>query len=142
MGFKILVIVLGGALTAGGLGQFIRSWYYGDIAGREATAVGTLQSASDGSRGWDFEFSLQHDGRSFHSFDRQCTTPSNHGDCKAGDPVTVYFDPSNPDRSMLNEFGAESRSHTKTVAWMLPAGLILLLLVGFDGRIGQKREPS
>ncbi len=142
MSFKILVVVLGGALTAGGLGQFIRAWYYSDIARREATAVGTLQSASHSSRGWDFEYSFQHDGKTFHSFDRQCTTPSNQGNCKAGGPVTVYYDPSAPDRSLLNEFGAESRSHAKTGVWMLPAGFVLLLLAIFDGRIGRKREPT
>jgi hypothetical protein len=74
--------------------------------------------------------------------DRQCKTALTRGVCNVGTHVLVYYDRSNLARTVLNEYGAESRSDIHLGAWMTPTGIGLLLFFFVNLHVWRRRHPE
>jgi hypothetical protein len=125
--FRLMPLTFGSALLLYGLVQLLWGWYYADIAKREGTTEGIIRRVYSGTRSTTYEYTFQLDGIVIRDDDNQCETALDRGACKVGTRVLVYYDESNPARTLLNEYGAESRRDLHLGIWMTPTGLILLL---------------
>ena len=143
LSFNLRILLVFGAATAiYGTVQLIGGWYYGDIAKREATAIGVIHHVDNGPRHTLYSYSFQLGSQTIHAMDEVCETALATGPCDVGTPVLVYYDRSDPGSSQLKEYGAESRREFGLARWMIPVGLTLLLLFYLLLRAGQNADSD
>jgi hypothetical protein len=136
-----LLLAIGSSSAIFGIIQLLWGWHYAGIVTHEATAVGKIIHIYNGKH-TSYEYTFPLGNLTVRDSDGQCLTALTRGGCEIGTPVLVYYDRLNPGTTLLNEFGAESRSDLQCGAWMTPIGLILLLWFYLVNRFGSDTDSE
>lgn len=138
---KTWLLSIGAGMSIFGSVQCLSGFYHKGIAKHEASVVGKIVGVHQG-KSTSYEYVFRADGLNIDDSDDECRTGLTARGCQPGAPVRVYYDSTHLSRSLLNEYGAQSREEFGMARWLIPAGLILLIVLYLANRFGDGEEDE